>query len=179
MRVAEYAITGVDQHVEDPSQLARRRFRETRAVFACASRARSFAFLACRNVPDHHCLDSLARLGPVKALRFASTPHSGAHGLDRALGRALFRLSRDGREVMRTFTERSSTTMRQLSITPSITVTIGRHTRICHVFVTTAPADLDLAATVTLHPSTFLDVVGFVADPIAHDTLRARTQLSD
>ena len=59
--------------------------------------------------------------------------------------------------------------MRQLSITPSITVTIGRHTRIYYAFVTTAPAHLDSPATVTLHASTFADVVGFAADPITHD----------
>ena len=39
--------------------------------------------------PDHHAADCLARLGPVKALRFASTPRGGACGLDRALGRAM------------------------------------------------------------------------------------------
>ena len=65
--------------------------------------------------------------------------------------------------------------MRHLSITPSITVTIGRHTRIYYAFVTTAPADLDSPATVTLHASTFSDVSGFAADPIPHDPGRART----
>ncbi|MBI3491817.1 MAG: hypothetical protein HY047_08565 [Acidobacteria bacterium] len=64
--------------------------------------------------------------------------------------------------------------MRQLSITPSITVTIGRHTRLYFAFVTTAPADLDSPATMTLHASTFADVVGFAADPITHDADRAR-----
>ena len=54
--------------------------------------------------------------------------------------------------------------MGQLSITPSITVTIGRHTRMYYAFVTTAPADLDSPATITLHASTFADVVGFAAD---------------
>ena len=64
--------------------------------------------------------------------------------------------------------------MRQLSITPSITVTIGRHTRQYFAFVTTAPAELDSPATVTLHASTFSDVVGFAAEPITHDELRGR-----
>ena len=64
--------------------------------------------------------------------------------------------------------------MRQLSITPSITVTIGHHTRQYFAFVTTAPAELDSPATVTLHASTFSDVVGFAAEPIAHDELRGR-----
>jgi hypothetical protein len=65
--------------------------------------------------------------------------------------------------------------MRQLSITPSITVTIGRHTRLYFAFVTTAPADLDSPATMTLHAGTFADVVGYAADSFAHDEIRART----
>ena len=64
--------------------------------------------------------------------------------------------------------------MRQLSITPSISVTIGRHTRLYFAFVTTAPVDLDSPATVTLHASTFSDVVGFAADPVTHDVERGR-----
>ena len=62
--------------------------------------------------------------------------------------------------------------MRQLSITPHITVTIGRHTRQYFAFVTTAPAALDTPATVTLHASTFADVMGFAADPITYDAHR-------
>ena len=65
--------------------------------------------------------------------------------------------------------------MRQLSITPSITVTIGRHTRIYYAFVTSAPINLDAPATMTLHAATFADVAGFAADPITHDRDRART----
>jgi len=64
--------------------------------------------------------------------------------------------------------------MRQLSITPSITVTIGHHTRIYFAFVTTAPAELDSPATFTLHASTFSDVVGLAADPVTHDDDRGR-----
>lgn len=59
--------------------------------------------------------------------------------------------------------------MRQLSITPSISVTIGRHTRLYFAFVTTAPAELDSPATVTLHASTFSGVAGLAADPITVD----------
>ena len=55
--------------------------------------------------------------------------------------------------------------MRELSITPSITVTIGRHTRLYFAFVTTAPAALDSPSTVTLHAAAFSDVAGFAADP--------------
>ena len=65
--------------------------------------------------------------------------------------------------------------MRQLSVTPSITVTIGQHTRLSFAFVTTAPAELDSPSTMTLHASTFSDVVGFAADPITHDEHRGRT----
>ncbi len=60
------------------------------------------------------------------------------------------------------------------SLTPSITVTIGRHTRLYFAFVTTAPVELDSPATVTLHAATFSDVAGFAADPITHDEVRGR-----
>ena len=59
--------------------------------------------------------------------------------------------------------------MTQLSITPSITVTIGQHTRLYFAFVTTAPVDLDSPSTMTLHASTFSDVAGFAADPTPFD----------
>jgi hypothetical protein len=65
--------------------------------------------------------------------------------------------------------------MRQLSITPNITVTIGRHTRIYYAFVTSAPIELDAPATMTLYAATFADVAGFAADPITHDRDRAKT----
>jgi hypothetical protein len=59
--------------------------------------------------------------------------------------------------------------MRQLSITPRITVTIGHHTRQYFAFVTTAPAALDAPATLTLHRSTWSDIVGLAVDPLAVD----------
>jgi hypothetical protein len=65
--------------------------------------------------------------------------------------------------------------MRHQSITPSIAVTIGRHTRLYFAFVTTAPAELDSPATMTLHAATFSDVAGFAADPITYDEIRGRT----
>ena len=64
--------------------------------------------------------------------------------------------------------------MRQLSITPSVTVTIGRHTRLYFAFVTTAPPALDSPATVTLHAGALTDVAGFAAEAIAYDASRAR-----
>jgi len=65
--------------------------------------------------------------------------------------------------------------MTERSLTPNITVTIGHHTRIYFAFVTTAPAELDSPATVTLHAGSFADVVGLAADPVTHDALRAST----
>ena len=65
--------------------------------------------------------------------------------------------------------------MTERSLTPNITVTIGHHTRIYFAFVTTAPAELDSPATVTLHAATFADVVGFAAEPITLRQHRGRT----
>src|SRR5438552_7691127 len=82
----------------------------------------------------HHVLDSGARRRAVKALRFAPTPF-GAGGLDSGVGRARRRLLRDGPVNSAACNSLASTSerrnpMRQLSITPSITVTIGRQTRL-------------------------------------------------
>jgi len=66
--------------------------------------------------------------------------------------------------------------MRQLSVTPSITVTIGRHTRLYYAYVTTGSAQLDSPSTITLHAAAFCEVAGlFAADPITCDESRART----
>ena len=64
--------------------------------------------------------------------------------------------------------------MRELSITPSITVTIGHNTREYFAFVTTAPATLDSPATVTLHEGPFSDISGLAADAISCDVSQAR-----
>ena len=64
--------------------------------------------------------------------------------------------------------------MRDLSITPSITVTIGRHTRQYFAFVTTASAELDSPATVTLHAGPLTDVLGLAADPISRPAQASR-----
>jgi hypothetical protein len=58
------------------------------------------------------------------------------------------------------------------SITPSITVTIGHHTRVYFAFVTTAPIALDSPATVTLHTAPLGDVAFFAAGPMVFDTTR-------
>src|SRR3954470_22937068 len=73
-------------------------------------------------------------------------------------------------------TEEGRTPMTERSLTPNITVTIGHHTRIYFAFVTTAPAELDSPATVTLHAAPFADVAGFAAEPITLDPSRARTR---
>ena len=65
--------------------------------------------------------------------------------------------------------------MAYTAITPRISVTIGRLTRLYFAFVTTAPAQLDAPSTMTLYAATFSDVAGFAADPITYDELRART----
>jgi hypothetical protein len=70
--------------------------------------------------------------------------------------------------------EEGRTPMNERSLTPNITVTIGHHTRIYFAFVTTAPAELDSPATVTLHAATFSDVVSFAAEPITLDHSRTR-----
>jgi hypothetical protein len=64
--------------------------------------------------------------------------------------------------------------MLQTRLTPSITVAIGRHTRLYSAFVTTAPASLDAPATMTLHAAAFSEVAGFAADPITCDAARGR-----
>ena len=62
--------------------------------------------------------------------------------------------------------------MLQTSPTPSITVAIGRHTRMYSAFVTTAPVELDAPATVTLYAAALWEVAGFAADPIPQDRSR-------
>jgi hypothetical protein len=62
--------------------------------------------------------------------------------------------------------------MFERSLTPSITVTIGHHTRIYFAFVTTAPIALDAPATVTLHTAPLGDVAFFAAGPMVFDTTR-------
>ena len=59
------------------------------------------------------------------------------------------------------------------TITPSIAVTIGRETRLYYAFITTAPANLDAPATLTLYTAPLADVSGMAADPITVNTTRA------
>ena len=63
--------------------------------------------------------------------------------------------------------------MHNASITPSIGVTIGRHSRLYYAYVTTAPANLDAPSTVTLYSATLADVAGLACDEVQFDTQRA------
>jgi hypothetical protein len=72
-------------------------------------------------------------------------------------------------------------TMREPSITPSITVTIGRHTRLYFAFVTTAPARPRLTVNGNTHAAAFSDdyddqdtplELSDGGDPVAQDGLR-------
>jgi hypothetical protein len=65
--------------------------------------------------------------------------------------------------------------MREGSIAPRILVTIGAQSRLYVAVVTTASADLDAPATLTLHASTWADVSGFAADPLAYERRAGRT----
>ena len=61
------------------------------------------------------------------------------------------------------------------SVTPSITVAIGRQARLYHAFITTAPAALDAPSTMTLYAAALADVSGLAADPLRVESSRART----
>ena len=50
---------------------------------------------------------------------------------------------------------------------------IGRYTRLYFAFITTAPADLDSPATITLHAGNLSEVSGFAAEPLTLDPGRA------
>lgn len=65
--------------------------------------------------------------------------------------------------------------MSDISITPSIQVTIGRQTCLYHAFITTAPAALDAPSTLTLYAGPLSDVVGFAADPVSLDEAEGHT----
>jgi hypothetical protein len=62
-----------------------------------------------------------------------------------------------------------------MAITPNIAVTIGRHTRLYHAYVTTAPVALDAPSTLTLYAGPFKDIVGFMVDHGAIATTNAAT----
>ena len=65
--------------------------------------------------------------------------------------------------------------MEHLSMAPSVSVTIGRHTRQYFAFVTTAPDAFDSPATLTLQYGPFGEVIGFAGAPIPHENVRRTT----
>ncbi len=65
--------------------------------------------------------------------------------------------------------------MEHLSTTPSVSVTIGRHTRQYFAFVTTAPDVLDSPATLTLQHGPFREVIAFAGAPIPPESMRRTT----
>lgn len=65
--------------------------------------------------------------------------------------------------------------MHEQSVTPTISVTIGRHTRLYFAYVTTAPPALDSPNTITLDEGPFSWIVGLARDPIEHNETRGRT----
>jgi hypothetical protein len=66
--------------------------------------------------------------------------------------------------------------MNATSITPSIGVTIGRHTRLYYLYLTTAPAALDAPSTMTLSTAPLADLLELALDEMAFDPYRARTE---
>ena len=60
------------------------------------------------------------------------------------------------------------------SLTPSIAVSIGRDTRLYFAFITTAPAELDSPATITLLADTLLELSCYAEDPFSLDTARSQ-----
>jgi hypothetical protein len=56
--------------------------------------------------------------------------------------------------------------MAQSFCTPSIAITIGRNSRLLHLYITEAAAALDAPSTITLHAAPFADLAGFAADQI-------------
>jgi len=60
------------------------------------------------------------------------------------------------------------------SRTPSISVTIGHRECLYDAFITTAPAKLDLPATITLLADTLLELSCYAEDPFSLDTTRSR-----
>jgi len=120
-----------------------------------------------KNYPPLRHRDSVEALGRVKASLAALA--AGA-ALTRTCALHTEANHRSGGE-----SRRREYTMFERALTPSITVTIGHHTRIYFAFVTTAPTELDSPATVTLHAATFADVVNLAAEPITFDSARGRT----
>ena len=59
--------------------------------------------------------------------------------------------------------------------TPSIAITIGRSSRLLHLYITEAAAALDAPSTITLHAAPFADLAGFAADQLDLEMRAAET----
>ena len=60
------------------------------------------------------------------------------------------------------------------SRTPSIAVTIGRHTHLYCALITTAPTELDSPTTITLLADSLLELSCYAEDPFSLDTTRSQ-----
>jgi hypothetical protein len=116
--------------------------------------------------PPLRSLDSAEALGRVKASLAAL-----------AAGAALTRPARFARNAFigaAGILERKEKPMLDRSLTPSISVTIGHRECLSDAFITTAPAELDLPATITLLVDTLLELSCYAEDPFSLDTTRSR-----
>jgi hypothetical protein len=59
--------------------------------------------------------------------------------------------------------------MNAQTLTPNIEIAVGRELHLYHAYVTTAPANLDAPATLTLYAAPLWDVFGRAAAPIVLD----------
>ena len=64
--------------------------------------------------------------------------------------------------------------MLDTSRTPSIAVTIGRHTHLYCALITTAPTELDSPTTITLLADSLLELSCYAEDPFSLDTTRSQ-----
>ena len=110
-----------------------------------------------------------SRLFAALRPRFAGLKALTAHSAEPCLG--LYVMVGN---LMDWTTERRHT-MRELTITPGVTVTIGCDTRQYFAYITTAPAVFDSPATVTLQDGPFLDVIVFAGEPVPNENLVRRT----
>ena len=115
-------------------------------------------------------------IAPGKTLRCATTPHGGAHGLDRASsepGPGSYVMAQEPASHTDHPANRKEVAHAGDHLYAQHRGTIGGRERVYHAFTTAAPT-LDGPSTMTLHAST-LDVSGLAADPIIHDRTTSKT----
>ena len=133
----------------------------------------------------HHAPDCPARLGLVKGLRvvrLAPTALRAADALDETLGRARSWHLRDGPVGLWPVRHRARFEGRKghhhecnVDHTQH-RATIGRHIRLYHAYITTAPAALDAPSTLALRTAPVADLLGLALDEIALNMYRAMTE---